>query len=290
MIRRLSRRQRVVVQQPEAEEKAPKISVDEFEKRWLGASGDAHSENTHRTASSSSEENDDAASEVSGMTKNTSVGCSVAAAVDMDAFFWTEQCELAAERYGSSSLRVADALYHRGVALIQEEDWDEAIQSLATAIGVYEQRRGKASMGAARCLHKLSEAALRQGDYVLAQDAAYRSFMIRIFDLGPFHADTIEAYNLVAKCYLKRRDIDEALRCFLEVLKAQEALYGKRHVAAARTASIIGKIYVGLKRFGSAEAYFRRSLYSYQSISGMRQHILQIEKELARLPINGVET
>jgi tetratricopeptide (TPR) repeat protein len=178
-----------------------------------------------------------------------------------EARVWVELATVAAEFAGDPlELREADRLHALGNLGHQSREYDEAADSHARALAIWERALGPQHPRVALGLNNLANTHARKGGYDQALEIHRRALTIREQALGPTHPDVARTLFNLGFVHDEKGEREQARALYERSLAIEEEALGPDHPELAHTLINLGNALQRQGAFAESKRFYERAL------------------------------
>ncbi len=184
----------------------------------------------------------------------------------------------------NEELAIAEREVQRGLKELDRRNFILAEKHFNAALKAFKAHVGEKDKRYFWILRMLGRTYLWSNRIPEAENALKKSAELSSSVLGKDHSDTIDAFNDLGGCYVKKEDWKNAISILELVRDNYRAKLGENHVSYAASLNNLGWLHFKSKNFGAAEPLFRQALDIYRKKFGeVSPYTADCYEKLARL-------
>ena len=131
--------------------------------------------------------------------------------------------------------------------------------------------QNKSSLFQSQVLEGMGKAHFQLQQFLQARDCFQQAFELRYQLLGPWHVDTVEAFNHVAAALMQLQHYHQAAKAYHEIWMVRSAIFGATHPSVGIAARALGQAHWKLQQYPQADEAFRKA-YSILKANGVSEN------------------
>ena len=160
-------------------------------------------------------------------------------------------------------------LSHPEYATSALESFRQAQASSSSVASLSSQN--KSSLFQSQALEGMGKAHFQLQQFLQAQDCFQQAFELRYQLLGPWHVDTVEAFNHVAAVLVQLQHYHQASKAYHEIWTVRSAIFGATHPSVGIAARALGQAHWKLQQYPQADEAFRKA-HSILKANGLSEN------------------
>lgn len=160
---------------------------------------------------------------------------------DQALFFYDESLGAFTNLFGPEDLKVANVFYCKGVALLFQSRFEEALDCLMSALRIREEKLGDIHNDVADTLNTIGFLQLRQGNIASESALVPLTKALKIRRSLDNKAKVVSTLQNLARLYKKREEFDLCVEMHNEILTIQQEEFGK---STCTSFSISPEVYI----------------------------------------------